>query len=174
MSSRNNLQDAIQNLFDNTGFSKLIFSGADNSTALSYSVLNDSTKLFGLYRQFEKIINKKLKEKFGGKWLIDILNMTEFSKKDTIDQLLKLASASVPVKTKLCASVGMTPMEVMGADILENNILNLSESWKPLSISSTQSGDSESGRPQKDDSDISESGQQTREIDGNASNKTKV
>lgn len=171
MSSRNNVQDATQNLFDSTGFSKLIFSGADNSTALSYSVKSDEQKLFGLYAQLQRIVNRKLKQKFGGRFLISMLNMSEFSKKETIENLLKVTQVSTPTKTKLTASLGMTPLETMGMEFLENEVFELHKNWFPLQSSFTQSGGSdvtnEGGRTAKADNEISESGQQTREIDGN-------
>lgn len=166
MSTKNNVQDAIQNLFDSTGFSKLLFGGATDSTSLSYSVKTDEQKLFGLYRQFERIVNRKLKNKFGGKFLINILNMSEFSKKETVELLIQTTQASVPTKTKLVASLGMTPLEQMGAEILENKILELHKNWIPPQSSYTQSGDG--GRPEMDDSEISPSGLQTRKDNGNA------
>lgn len=171
MSSRNNVQDATQNLFDATGFSKLLFSGAENSTALSYSVKTDEQKLFGLYRQFEKIVNRKLKNKFGGKFMIKILDMSRFTQKETTELLLKTAQVSMPTKLMTVASLGMTPLETMGLEMLENNVLKLHEKWLPLKSSYTQSGNNDvttdSNRPKKDDGDLSDSGIQTREIDGN-------
>lgn len=167
---RNNVQDAINTMFDKSGFSKLLFSGADNSTALSYSVKVDEQKLFGLYRQYERIVNRKLKKVFNGKFAIKFLDMSKFSEKETQEQLLKSAQASLPVKTMLTASLGLEPLQVQALTSLENDILCIPEKWLPLQSSHTQS-DSTNGRPMKEDSEVSESGQQTREIDGNARNK---
>lgn len=168
ISTKNNVQEATDNLFDSTGFSKLIFSGAENSTALSYSVKNDEQKLFHLYRQYEAIVNRKLKQKFGGKWKISILNMSKFTEKDTVDMLLKAAQASCPVKNRLVAALGLTPLESIGLSVLENDVLKLHENWKPLASSfTTSSADltDEGGRPPIDNP--TESGENTRKNDGN-------
>lgn len=166
-SERNNVQDAINILFDNAGFSKAVFSNADNSTTLKYSTMVDEMRLYGLYRQYERIVNRKLKKRFSGKFKIKILDMGEFTKKDIVDQLLKTSQASLPTKTMLVGALGIEPMEMLGLETLENEVLKCSEKWLPLQSSYTQSG-KDSGRPLLDDGDISPSGQQTREIDGNA------
>ena len=166
----NDVQDTIQLLFDAAGFSKMLFSDAKNSTALSYSVKVDEARLYGLYRQYEDIVNRKLRDKFKGKFKFKILNMSKISEKDTIDTFIKTAQISVPNKTVLTSALGLEPYEVYGLNRLENEVLNLSSSWTPLNTSYTQSSDSieESGAPQKNDNELSESGIATRENDTNA------
>lgn len=165
-SERNNVEDAIALLFDRAGFSKLLFSGAENSTALSYSVKVDEQRIFGLYRQYERIVNRKIKKLYNGRMRFKILDMSKFSEKETIDQLTKVSQASLPTKTLLVASLGIEPSEMLGLETLENEILKVSEKWLPLQSSYTQSG-GEGGAPLKDDGDLGDSGIQTREIDGN-------
>lgn len=170
MSTRNNVQDATQNLFDATGFSKLLFSGAENSTALSYSVKTDEQKIFKIYRQFERIINRKLKKVFDGRFMIKILDMSKFTQKETTELLLKTTQVSMPTKTMTTASLGLTPLETMGLEVLENQVLELHKNWIPPQSSYTQSGSDvtdKGGKPKSNDEDLKESGVQTREIDGN-------
>ena len=166
----NDVQDTVQLLFDNAGISKMLFSDATNSTALSYSVKVDESRLYGLYRQYEDIVNRKLREKFKGKFKFKILNMSKMSEKDTIDTFIKTAQISVPNKTVLTSALGLEPYEVYGLNKLENEVLELSQNWLPLQSSFTQSSDatSEAGRPTVADEELSESGQNTRESDTNA------
>lgn len=166
----NSIQDTVQLLFDGAGFSKMLFSDAKNSTALSYSVKVDEARLYGLYRQYEDIVNRKLRDKFKGKFKFKILNMSKISEKDTIDTFIKTAQISVPNKTVLTSALGLEPYEVYGLGKLENNILKLAENWQCLQSSFTTSGDSigEAGRPTVADDELSESGLQTRESDSNS------
>lgn len=164
---KNNVQDSIDVLFDNSGFSKLLFSGADNSTALSYSVKVDEQRLFGLYRQIEAFVNKKLILMFKGRYRIKILNMSKFSEKDTVEMFTSAMTTSAPTKTTLMASLGFTPMDIIGLEVLENQVMKLHEKWIPPQSAFTQSGDGEGGRPQSSDEDLGESGANTRKIDGN-------
>ena len=63
-----------------------------------------------------------------------------FNLDETITQLLKLAQYGVPVKLQLSALCGVTQGVERGLTFLEDNILNLSEEWKPLASSHTTSG----------------------------------
>ena len=64
-----------------------------------------------------------------------------------------------------------TPLETEGLTFLENDLLGLHEKWIPLNSSYTQSGstttEDEGGRPEVDDTELSETGQSTRENDSN-------
>ena len=165
-STKTSVQDATENLFDTSGFCRLLFSGADNSTALKYSIKVDEQRLFPLYEQLQAILNRRMKRNHKGKFRVKILHMSEFSIDDTVDRYSKNISLGVPNKTELMASLGMTPLEMICKQIFENNVLKLHENWIPPASSYTQSND-EGGRPTKSDEDISEAGQQTREVDGN-------
>lgn len=167
----NSIQDTVQLLFDGAGFSKMLFSDAKNSTALSYSVKVDEARLYGLYRQYEDIINKKLKDKFEGKFRFKILNMSKLSEKDVVDTFVKTAQISVPNKTVLTSALGLEPYEVYGLGKLENEVLELSQNWIPLQSSFTSTSEditNEGGAPEKEDTEISEAGMTTRENDSNA------
>ena len=168
--TKSDIQDTVQLLFDGAGFSKMLFSDAKNSTALSYSVKVDEARLYGLYRQYEDIVNRKLRDKFKGKFKFKILNMSKISEKDTIDTFIKTAQISVPNKTVLTSALGLEPYEVYGLGKLENEVLELASNWQCLNTSFTQSGGSteEVGCPEVADNEISESGITTRENDSNA------
>ena len=75
----------------------------------------------------------------------------------------------LPVKTYLCAAIGMMPNDIDKMTTLENDLLKLQETWIPLSSSHTQSGSSDGGRPEKSDTEVSESGEVSRDNDSNSS-----
>ncbi|MFR2887403.1 MAG: hypothetical protein ACLTDM_04280 [Clostridium butyricum] len=158
---RNNVEDSINLLFDQSGYSKLLFGGANNNTALAYSVKVDEQRLFDLYRQYEAILNKKLKKAFRGRFKVAVIDMSKMTEDKVVEQLLKVAQAGVPVKTKLVAAMGVEPYEMLGLQVLENNVLECSKNWIPLQISSTQSG--KEGANPKEDSELTEKGMQSRE-----------
>lgn len=158
---RNNVEDSIDLLFEQSGYSKLLFGGANNNTALDYSVKVDEQRLFDLYRQYEAILNRKLKKMFKGRFKASIIDMTKMRKEKIVDELLKVAQAGVPVKTKLVAAMDIEPYEMIGLQVLENDVLECSKNWIPLQISSTQSN--KQGANPKDDSELTEKGMQSRE-----------
>ena len=63
---------------------------------------------------------------------------------------------------------GYTPSDVMGMLFMENEVMKLNERMIPPVSSNTISVSSdEGGRPTKSEDELSESGEQTRESDGN-------
>ena len=96
--------------------------------------------------------------------------MTIFNQTDYIDNELKLAQNGVPNKTRLCVASNISPAEMFGNSIIENELFkDVFDNWCPMKTSYTQSGDSsdEGGRPTMDDGDLSASGEVTRENDSN-------
>jgi hypothetical protein len=62
------------------------------------------------------------------------------------------------------ASQGLNQAELDSMNFLESDMLQLTQKFKPLQSSSTQSGDgSDGGAPEKDMEDLTESGEQNRE-----------
>lgn len=88
-----------------------------------------------------------------------------------MDNQLKLAQASFPVKDEVMAARGVNPAKMIGATMHEQLFDDIYSSWKPMATSYTQSGDSgnEGGRPTMGDAEITEGTEQQR---ANESNKT--
>ncbi len=163
-----NVANATRNYWDATGTAEVLFgSGAVNAGTLKYSIKTDEVFLFKLYRQLERWLNKKFKMALNGKFEVKLLDVTEFSKQETIDNLIKAAQYGVPVKTYLSSAMNVTPSEMVSLTILENDILGLHKNWIPLNSSHTQSGTGEDGRPTESEEDLGESGQQTRDNSSN-------
>ena len=146
---RNELENSIKLLFQNSGFADCLFGGAKGVTELKYSVKVDEQRLFGLYRQYENIINKKIYMKFRDSYRVKILDMSNMRKEEVADELLKVAQVSAPCKNAMMASLGFEPADILGMTSLENDVLKLYEAWKPLQSSYTQSTN-EGGRPSND------------------------
>ena len=83
---------------------------------------------------------------------------------------LKACQYGVPMVSYYCASQGLGQAEMDCMNFLENDILDIKNTFIPLQSSSTQSASSDSkgatdegGAPMKDAGDLSESGEQNRE-----------
>lgn len=168
-SEKNKILDAEKSLFLATSISPINFGYANTSTGLNSSNLVDSGKVFNVYRKFESWLNRWIKYNFGGKFTIQLLDVTIFNHADTLKNYQSLAQYGVPCKLHLTALAGVTPLKERGLVALEN-VLGIHEEWKPLQSSFTTSGDSseESGRPEETDSELGDSGEATRDNDSNA------
>ena len=159
--SRNKVQEATDSLFDSLGFSKLLFN-SDNATTLKYSIQVDEARLFKFYRQLEAWVNRKLLYNFKGNWRCQLVDVTVFSRDNLVDQYLKLGQFGIPIIPYLCAIVGINQTDTIALNYIQNDILDISNTFKPLVSSNTQTGDASNsennGRPSaKDGQEKSES-----------------
>jgi hypothetical protein len=93
--------------------------------------------------------------------------MTTFNKDEVISNELSMAQNGLPNKFRLCAANGISPAKVIGNTYVETKLFgDMLSSWCPLQTSYTQSSD-EAGRPTEDETDLTASGQQTRDNESN-------
>lgn len=159
--------DAENALYNAAGVPKNAFNSTDNSAStLLVSIKQDSKCAFKILRQFERHINKKLKS-FNKivYFKIEFLNITEENRQDKIDMYKEGATLGSPTKTRWCAAMGMTPMDVLSSNFIEQKILKIKDEWIPLSSSYTQSD--KGGRPSKEEDELTESGAETRKQGSN-------
>lgn len=173
----NNVKNAEDSVFNSAGVSSVnLGKNATNSSSINASNTVDSARLFKLYRQFERWLNRKFKREFNSRFTVQLLNITEFNIKEYKAELLKDAQYGVPVKLQLASLNGVTQNMERGLSYLENNILNLHEEWKPLVSSHVQSGNESTGGSadvgsdgsnKKDIGDIADSTEVGRDNDSN-------
>ena len=166
---KNRVDEAEKSFWNGAGVSKNLFSGDANSGAgITLSMQTDMEMVLSIIRQFERWLNRKLKFMSGTySFKVDMLNVTVFNQSDVTKQYLELAQYGIPVKRKVCASVGMQPNDVNTSIWLENKVLKLQDKLIPLQSSHTQSGNSSSGTPKTAGTNTEGSTEQTEENDGN-------
>lgn len=150
--SRNKVKEATDALFDSLGCSKLLFN-SDNATTLKYSIQINESRLFKFYRQLEAWVNRKLLYNFKGNWRCQLVDVTIFSRESLVDQYLRLAGFGVPVVPALCAIVGVNQTDTVALNYIQNNILDIPNTFIPLMSTNTMSNatspseNSKGGRP---------------------------
>lgn len=171
---QNKVDDATTSLFNSLGFSQLLFN-ADSTTALKYSVATDEAILFKLNKQIERWITRKFHKKYNGAFKVSLIDATVLSVNDKIDQYLKLAQYGLPTVAHLGALIGINQSDLVSMNFIENEILDVANTFIPLSSSHTQTHDSnENGRPETSDDELSDSGARTRESGSNETKSTKT
>jgi len=175
--NKDTVDEAEQSLYTASGTSQLLFNSVKSTqSGLAKSINVDESEIFLTLRQLERIISTKIKDEIKGsfKFRLKILNNTIFNKKENIEMYLKNAQFGLPVKTILCASLGLSPSATTSMAFLENEVLGLNDSFIPLSSSHTQtskennSDEDKNGRPNSSDEEISEKGTEQREREDNA------
>lgn len=172
--TRNNVSDSLDEVYNSAGITQELFNGSSSATAVSYSVENDSGFIYGLYRQFERWINRFIKirkyNKSAFKFFFYLLDMTIFNRKDVTDRYKESLATGTTVIDKYLASLDMTPSRMLGSYIVHESIFDFRNHFIPLqSAYNSSSNSSNNGRPTAEESGnvISESGEKTRDTDGN-------
>ena len=150
--TRNNVSDAIDELYNSSGESKELFNGSSSGTAVTFSVENDSGFIYGLYRQFERWMNRYIKlkkyNKSTFKFYFYLLDITIFNRDNVSKRYKEAISLGATVIDKYLATLDMTPSRTLGSFILHQDIFNFNENFIPLRTSYNSSETSEeSGRP---------------------------
>ena len=146
---------ATRDLWESFTTSQQLFS-ADKTTSegLKASIKTDEEVVFGVTDQVERWLNRYLKYNFGDlAFNVKILHVTHFNRESMYKMYAEVGALGVPVKSHLCATVGLEPIEMMNMAYLENDLLKMHEEFIPLQSSHTQSNEElqkQEGAPQSD------------------------
>lgn len=168
------VSEAEQNLFSAAGVSSLLFNNDKASAnALLLSIKADQAITFGIVKSIENMVNRFIQsQSYGKNFKVTFLDTSPFNRKEVGDMYLKAAQYGLPTVSMYAASQGLGQAELDSMNFLENDILEIKKLFVPLQSSSTQSSSSstsdssgldDGGRPEKDASELSESGEQNRE-----------
>ena len=172
---RDKVADAVSQMYANMGVSEALMSGASSGSELKLSITNDSGDIFRIYRMIENWVSLQMKLRgfiySSYQFVYKIHDMTIFNYTEVIDEELKLAQASIPNKMKLCSACGISPTALIGNSYIESTIFkDIFDSWNPLKSSYTASSEdeqSQAGAPQKEDTELTQTGQQARDDETN-------
>lgn len=174
--TRNNVSDAIDEIYNSSGSNKNLFNGSSNATAVTYSVENDAGFVYGVYRQFERWVNRWIKlrkyNKSNFKFKFFLLDITIFNR-DTVSKRYRDAiSLGVTTIGHYLATLDTTPSRILGSRMLEYDIFDYRSFFSPLQSaynSSATAIDNQGGRPTNADNGeaLSESGEKTADSDAN-------
>ena len=171
--TRNNVSDAIDELYNSSGITKELYNGSSSGTAVTFSIENDSGFIYGLYRQFERWINRFIKfrkyNKATFKFLFYLLDVTIFNRDNVSKRYKEAVSLGVTVIDKWLATLDITPSRTLGSFITHKDIFDFQNNFIPLKSSFNSSEDSETGRPSAESKGetLDESGEKTKELDSN-------
>lgn len=172
-SENDTIAQAEQNLFTAAGVSSLIFNNTKASAnALLLSMKADQAITYGIVKSIERAINRFIQSFNYGKYFrVNFLDVSFVNRKEVGDAYLKAASYGLPTISAYAASQGIGQAELDAMAFLEGTVLELQKRFKPIQSSSQMSSDSlngngateEGGAPEKDITELTDSGEQSRE-----------
>ena len=173
--TRNNVSDAVDELYSAAGSSSELFNSKGNATAMTFSVETDAGFVYDTYRQFERWVNRFIKlRKFNKpafKFSFYLLDMTVFNK-DAVSKRYKEAAAMGACIDRWLASLDMTPSRMLGSYVLNEDVFDFHNKLIPLTSAynaSAATQASEGGRPTAEEKNekISDEGERTKDADKN-------
>lgn len=165
-SDTNTVADAEEHLFSAAGVSSLLFNNPKASAnALSLSIKADQAMTYGIVKSIEGVLNRFIHaQSYGKNFKVTFLDCSPYNRKEVGDAYLKACQLGIPMVAYYCASQGLAQDEMDSMNFLEDDVLGIKGRFIPLQSSSTQSSDTgEAGRQKKEDTELTESGEQTRE-----------
>lgn len=170
------ISNSIKNVLLNSGGAQILLGDSiSGTTAYRNAMIADME--FGLHPildQIERWLNHHLRQVLTDPARVVMIHTSPYFKEETKDSFLKSAQYGIPNKIAVATLDGFSPMEIMSMSYLENDILDLANTWVPLSSSFTKSADSvgsdptqstdplEGGRPESDEP-LSDEGENTKE-----------
>lgn len=162
------VSEAQESLYDSAGVSQLLFNSTGTGAAITKSIIVDENVSFKVLRQFERWINKKLKdENKVVKFKVVFLDITKLNQNDYLKNLKEGSTLGTPSKLKYNAALGQSPSSSLHMEFLENSVLDLVNKWKPLSSSFQTNPNDEGGNPGVNEDELSPEGQTTKDRDDN-------
>ena len=171
--TRNNVADALDDIYNSSGISKEVFNGSASGTAVTYSIENDSAFIYNIYRQLERWVNRFIKlrdyNKSTFKFSFYLLDVTIFNRKNMCDMYKDACTLGATVMDKWYALLGMTPSKIKGSFVLNKDVYDFQNNLQVLSSSYNSSSNDSVGRPTNESKgkQLDVYGQQTQDSDAN-------
>lgn len=163
------LSKTLDNIFSQTGIDKSGFNTDRPSVAtLNLSKLIDAAFIARLYTQFANFCEYHINQQTGKYKFKVIMEGTIYDRQDRIDRYMSYADKGIVLLPQLASAIGMNAKDVMTSLTLTKS-LGFMDKLNIMPTVYTQSAKDSSigGRPAKDDDELSEVGEQTRNIGAN-------
>lgn len=169
--TRNNVSDAVDEVYNSSGVSIELFNGSSSGTAVTFSVENDAGFIYAIYRQLEQWVNRWIKIRRWNtalfKFKFYLLDITIFNRDKIISKYKDACTLGVTVIDKYMAALDMTPSTIFGS-YETHNIYDFHNHFKPLASTYTASSENV-GRPTNESlgEPLDEQGEITADNDSN-------
>lgn len=164
--------EAEQSIYTAAGVQSLLFNNPSASaTALLLSIKVDQALTFQIVKAIEDVVNRYIwYQGYGKNFKVTFLDVSPFNREQAADEYLKAAQNGLPAISMYSAAIGLGQAELDAMNFLERDVLGLVESFRPLRNSAQMSGEevleeenAEGGRPEKEGTELTDSGEQSRE-----------
>ena len=139
----NRITNAIKNLFKNAGASQILDSTEISGTQgfIAACICDEMLATGEVLYVLEAIVNRHIEYNVSDHSRVRFIQVSPYTKSTVIDQYIKGAQYSLPIKMAVASLYGQDPIEMLGSAYFENRILQLQSNLIPLSSSFTTKGE---------------------------------
>lgn len=161
------VQTATKTVLNTAGGSQVLNSATVTSSSGYEAALKADTQfaISSLLPQTEMWVNHFISLYIKNPATVKFFKVSTYTIKDFRKELLENSNGGLPHKLAVSSMTGLSEKETLALNFLEEDILGLSEKFKPLNSSYTQS--SSDGKVEKDADELSDEGERTRDQDKN-------
>ena len=161
--------EAEQDLYAAAGVSSLLFNNVKASAnALNLSIKVDQALTYSIIKSIESMLNRFIRRHSFGKYFkMTFLDVSPFNRQEMSDAYLKAFTYGAPTISYYCAANGINQDEMDCLMFLEDDVLRLKDRFRPPANSAQISTEDievdENGRPRKNPTELSDSGEAWQE-----------
>lgn len=163
----NRVEKSTQAVLNTAGGAQILNSAnITGSTAINAALRLDSEfAISTLLPQIEGWVNRHLSYELSNPSKVKLFNTTSYLKSELRKELLESAQYGLPTKLAVNTIHGFSERDTMALNFLEEKVLGVTDLFRPLQSSYTQSGSGTNtgGAPTKDDISISDDGEASRD-----------
>ena len=162
------VQNATKTVLNTAGGSQVLNSATVTSSSGYEAALKADTEfaISSLLPQTEMWVNYFISLYVKNPSKVKFFEVSTYTIKQFRDELLENSNNGIPNKLAIASMSGFSEKDTMALNFLEEDILGLSEKFKPLNTSYTSSS-KDSGGQEKDIDDLSDEGERSRDQDKN-------
>lgn len=163
----NKVQNAIKTVLNTSGGSQVLYSSdISSSSGYEFAAISDTEfAISSLLPQAEAWVNFFLSQYITNPCKVKFFEISVYTRKQFRKELIENAQNGLPMKLALGTLSGLSEMDILALNFLEEDVLSLSDKLIPLSTSYTKTGDDgkKSGGQEKDIDDLTDEGEKTRD-----------
>lgn len=163
------VEKATKEIFGSAGGGQVLHNtNISGSTGLKLAIKTDEMQaLKPLLGEIEAITNRLISYQLNNASKIKFLEVTKYTSEEYKDSLIKSMNYGLPFAMTIGSMSGYSEVDLIAMANV-NNTLNIESLFRPMATASTRSSeDSSGGAPVKSDTEISDSGEDTRDKEKN-------
>lgn len=159
------LQKATKEVLNTSGGAQILNSSTISGAEAFRSATRADTELAisSLLGQIQGWVNRRLSYLVSDPAKVKFFEVSAYTKDAFKESLQKDLNYGFVSALAINSLNGFSELDTLSLNFLERDILQLDQKFVPLQTASTQSGTSESGAPEKSDTELTDSGDETRD-----------